>query len=429
MDDGRSGGPDIEGFAARLGALRAAERDGGLAILSLLNDRAGMDKIGPVLEQDSTRRSTYSPTTPLLTTYESEKQLEARRLAAQVRLQRLDEFQRIVHMLAAITDVGLFSVAAERHRANAPMLSKFEAADIAVSGQIHPEDGSCPQPGWNMTDIESCVAYLKIRHSYKGPEREGEDLRIEYRLDPRGRGWVGGNQEGMLSINEFFLFLGCQVGGAYHLCPNSGPMRMSPVVSLSSTAKGLDLLAADAVAGLASPKEMDISWSAGLLRAFDVQDQIDKLKAAKASVTLNNALSIDALLVRSGDYADAKADLELALSMPEAKNSGGLGSLVQAMTAAPTSAMDDEVALLAKSPRMDVRELALKLLQLHPEGTSILVLRDMLDDPEPAILFSVTRVLESRTGQEFSGQAGLLRAVCQGPAIPNVVCSGMEGLA
>jgi hypothetical protein len=92
--------------------------------------------------------------------------------------------------------------------------------------------------------------------------------------------------------------------------------------------------------------------------------------------------------------------------MPDAKNSPGLSTLAQAMSASVTPAMDEEVPLLAKSPRNDMRQLALKLLQLHPEGTSISILRDLLDDPDAQIAFTATRVLELRTGKSFADKPG-----------------------
>ncbi len=280
MDNFKAGGPDTKNFAGEFGAMRSAERDEGLAIWPMLNDGSGMDKIHSVLQHDTTQGDLYSAPTHLLSVYEAEKRLQARRLMLQIDHGRQDDFQRIVKALAAMTDVGpSFSVTEERHRANAPMLRSFDAADIVVSGQIHPGDGSCPRPQWNGIDVQSCVAYLRIRHSYKGPGREGEDLRIEYRLDPRSNSPVG-----MLGVNAFFMFFGCTVDATYQNCPNSGPIHMSPVVSTSSTAEGLDLIAADAVAGLSSPSEREIAWSASLIKGFDIQDQRDKLKASKAAV-------------------------------------------------------------------------------------------------------------------------------------------------
>ena len=377
--------------------MRSAERDEGLAILPMLNDGSGMGKIHSVLQHDTTQGDSYSAPTHLLSVYEAEKRMQARRLMLQIDHGRQDNFQRIVKALAAITNVGpSFSVTAETHRANAPMLRSFDAADIVVSGQIHPGDGSCPRPQQNGIYPQSCVAYLKIRHNYKGPEWEGKDLRIEYPWNPQSTSPVG-----MLSINGFFMFFGCTINAAYQNCTNLGPIRMSPVVSTPSSAQGLDLIAADAVAGLSSPSEEEILWSASVIGAFDIQVPLDKLKAAKAAVKFNNALFIDALLVRGGDYADAKPDLKLAITMRDVMINPGLFSLVQAMSASPGPAMLDDLALFSKSQRNDVRQLALKLLESYPEGTSIATVQEMLDDPEPVFAYSATKILESRTKVTF----------------------------
>jgi len=407
MDDGRAGGPDSKGFAGDFGAMRSAERDEGLAILPMLTDGSGMDKIHSVLQHDTNQGDLYSAPTHLLSVYEAEKRMQARRLMLQIDHGKQDNFQRIVKTLAAITNEGpSLSVTAERHRASAPILRTFDAADIVVSGQIHPGDGSCPRPQQNGIYPQSCVAYLKIRHSYKGPEWEGKDLRIEYQFNPQGRSPVG-----MLASNGFFIFFGCTVNAAYQNCPNSGPIRMSPVVSASPTAQGLDLIAADAVAGLSSPNEEEILWSASVIGAFDIQVPLDKLKAAKAAVKFNNALFIDALLVRGGDYADAKPDLELAMTMPEMMHSPDLFSLVQAMSASPSPAMLDELALFSKSQRNDVRQLALKLLESYPNETSIAAVQEMLDDPEPVFAYSATKVLESRTKVTFKDKPAFAQFV------------------
>jgi hypothetical protein len=176
---------------------------------------------------------------------------------------------------------------------------------------------------------------------------------------------------------------------------------MSPVVSTPSSAQGLDLIAADAVAGLSSPSEEEILWSASVIGAFDIQVPLDKLKAAKAAVKFNNALFIDALLVRGGDYADAKPDLKLAITMRDVMINPGLFSLVQAMSASPGPAMLDDLALFSKSQRNDVRQLALKLLESYPNETSIAAVQEMLDDPEPVFAYSATKILESRTKVTF----------------------------
>jgi hypothetical protein len=407
MDDGRAGGPDSKGFAGDFGAMRSAERDEGLAILPMLTDGSRMDKIHSVLQHDTNQGDLYSAPTHLLSVYEAEKRTQARRLMLQIDHGKQDNFQRIVKTLAEITNEGpSLSVTAERHRASAPILRTFDAADIVVSGQIHPGDANCPRPQQNGIYPQSCVAYLKIRHSYKGPEWEGKDLRIEYQFNPQGRSPVG-----MLASNGFFIFFGCTVNAAYQNCPNSGPIRMSPVVSASPTAQGLDLIAADAVAGLSSPNEEEILWSASVIGAFDIQVPLDKLKAAKAAVKFNNALFIDALLVRGGDYADAKPDLELAMTMPEMMHSPDLFSLVQAMSASPSPAMLDELALFSKSQRNDVRQLALKLLESYPNETSIAAVQEMLDDPEPVFAYSATKVLESRTKVTFKDKPAFAQFV------------------
>jgi hypothetical protein len=303
----------------------------------------------------------------------------------------------------------------------------FGTAGEVVSGKIHAGIGSCSEAQLlSKQAASSCHAYLKVGHVYKGLLRPGEEVTIDYRLDENGgMNWTPSSPARLLAGDDGFLlvFL-CNPSPNYLLCPQTaGVDHMSPLLSKSSTSQGLTLLADDAVAGLSSRLDMDVVRSIGILLQLDVRNQIPRLLATKKRVSWQTALYIDRLLAQSGDYQDIKPDLEAALGRPDSETRTALMPLVGELMRATSPEMVSELPLLIKSSQVNVRMLALKIVQENPGSVPIAVLREMLDDPDPTLAFTATAILEQRAGVSFLHDRPAFGEFIKNPAMRNAYLS------